>query len=176
MGGKRAVFLDRDGTINADSPHYIKSLGEFCFLPGAFAALQRLALLEAAIVVVTNQGVIGRKVVAVETIEGINRHMVEAIEAQGGRVTAVYYCPHAPWRGCACRKPRPGLLLAAAADFDIDLTRSFMVGDRETDMVAGRAAGCTPVLLAPQRPPWAAPDLALAADLSGAVDRIEALL
>ena len=148
-----ALFLDRDGTINGDRPDYVKNLAEFHFLPGAFAAMKRLSTLGLPLIIVTNQSQIGQGVTAESVIQGINDHMVREIEAHGGRVTAVYVCPHAPWGGCDCRKPKPGLLLRAAKDHHIDLARSFMVGDRVSDVAAAVAAGCRSVFISPTLSP-----------------------
>ena len=180
-GSRRMVFLDRDGTINQDSPDYIKSPAEFSFLPGAFAAMRRLAGLGIDVIVVTNQGVIGRQMVEEEVIDEINRQMVEEIECEGGNIAGVYLCPHAPWMGCACRKPEPGMLSQASQDYGIDLSRSFMVGDKESDVEAGKAAGCLPILLSPDCGPSAMgghrPDGAIvASNLYQATQRIENVL
>lgn len=151
MGTGRAVFLDRDGTINADRPDYVKGWEEFHFFPEALAALRRLARLEVDIIVVTNQSAIGRRVISATVVSEINRRMVSEIERHGGRITAVYVCPHVPWAGCPCRKPKPGLLLRAAARHRIDLSQSFMVGNHISDAEAAVAVGCKPILISPDR-------------------------
>jgi D-glycero-D-manno-heptose 1,7-bisphosphate phosphatase len=138
----RAVFIDRDGVICRNRGDYVKSWEEFIFLPGALKALSRLARLDPYVIVITNQSIINRHMVAVEVVENIHARMVRAIEAAGGRVDRVMYCPHRPNEHCACRKPQPGLLLMAAEELDLDLSQSYLVGDAETDMQAGRAAGC----------------------------------
>jgi D-glycero-D-manno-heptose 1,7-bisphosphate phosphatase len=149
MGCGRAVFLDRDGTINADRPDYIKSWQEFHFLPHALDALRRLAALELDIIVVTNQSAIGRELLTAQVAADINERMVGEIRRHGGRVSAVYLCPHLPSAGCGCRKPKPGLLQRAAQDHGIDLSRSFMVGDKLSDVAAGQAAGCQAIYITP---------------------------
>ena len=138
----RAVFVDRDGVICHNRKDHVKSWGEFVFLPGSLDALRRLADLDLPIVVITNQAAINRGIVAAEMVEDINARMVQAIETAGGRVDRVVYCPHRPNEGCACRKPQPGMLLRAAQDMGIDLSQSYMVGDAETDVQAGRTVGC----------------------------------
>lgn len=142
-----AVFLDRDGVINRDRADYVKAWHEFEFLPGALQALRRLAQLARPVVVVTNQSAIGRGLVSRQAVEEIHTHMVAAIQAAGGRVDAVLYCPHRPEERCACRKPQPGLLLQAAERLGLDLGRSVLVGDAASDIGAARAAGCRPVLV-----------------------------
>ncbi|HIE37908.1 MAG TPA: D-glycero-beta-D-manno-heptose 1,7-bisphosphate 7-phosphatase [Anaerolineae bacterium] len=138
----RAVFIDRDGVICRNRDDHVKSWEEFVFLPGALEALARLASLDLRIVVITNQAVINRRMVPMEVVEEIHARMVRAIEAAGGRVDRVMYCPHRPEEHCACRKPQPGLLLMAAEELGLDLSRCYLVGDAQTDMQAGRAAGC----------------------------------
>ncbi len=144
---RAAVFLDRDGVINENRADYVKSRGEFVFLPGVMQPLRRLAQSDLAIVVITNQSAIGRGLVSPEEAEAINRFMVEEIERLGGRVDGLFCCPHRPDEGCECRKPRPGLLLRAAKELCLDLQRSFLVGDALSDVEAARAAGCQPVLV-----------------------------
>lgn len=142
-----AVFLDRDGVINENRRDYVRSWAEFSFLPQAFPALRRLAASPFAVVVVSNQSAIGRGLVEQSTVEEIHRRMTRQIEAQGGRLDGVFYCPHRPDEGCDCRKPQPGLLLAAAAALELDLARSFLIGDAESDVLAALNAGCFPLLV-----------------------------
>lgn len=142
-----AVFLDRDGVINANRPDYVKSWAEVRFLPGVFRALARLARTPFAIVVVTNQSPVGRGLLAPEVAEEINRRIQAMVAAHGGRIDAVYLCPHRPEEGCACRKPKPGLLLRAAQERDLNLAASYMVGDALSDVEAARAAGVHPILV-----------------------------
>jgi len=138
----RAVFFDRDGVICRNRNDHVKSWEEFVFLPGVLEALARLARLDLYIVVITNQAVINRGIVPVEVVEDVNAHMVRAIETAGGRVDRVMYCPHRPDENCGCRKPQPGMLLMAAEELGLDLSQSYLIGDAETDMQTGRAAGC----------------------------------
>ncbi len=138
----RAVFVDRDGVICRNRDDHVKSWEEFVFLPGALEALARLASTDLYIVVITNQAIINRHMVPAEVVEEIHARMVRAIEATGGRVDRVMYCPHRPDEHCSCRKPQPGLLLMAAEELGLDLSHSYLVGDAEADMQAGRAVGC----------------------------------
>ena len=144
---KAAVFLDRDGVINRDRPDYVKSWEEFEFLPGVQDAFRVLALGPRQIVVVSNQSCIGRGLVSRETVDEIHARMTEAVRRSGGRIDAVYYCPHRPDEDCPCRKPRPGLILKAALELDIDLAASWMVGDDLKDLETAKAAGVRPVLV-----------------------------
>ncbi len=142
-----AVFLDRDGVINQNRADYVRTWEQVEFLPGVFDALRRLAGSQFAVVVVTNQSAIGRGIMAAETLQGIHDGMAARIADEGGRVDAIYACPHAPDAGCDCRKPQPGMLLQAAAELDIDLANSYLVGDALTDIQAALAAGCRPVMV-----------------------------
>lgn len=139
---RRAVFIDRDGVICRNRDDYVKSWEEFAFLPGVLRALARLARLGLYTIVTTNQSIINRHIVTVEVVEDIHARMVQAIEAAGGRVDRVMYCPHRPEEHCTCRKPQPGLLLAAAQELSLDLSQSYLIGDAETDIQAGQAVGC----------------------------------
>ena len=138
------ILLDRDGVINANRPDHVKTWAEFTFLPGALSALRHLAGLEWPIAVITNQSIIDRGLATQETVEAINARMIAEVQAAGGRIDGVWYCPHVPEAGCACRKPAPGLILAAAEALHLDLTRSFLVGDAISDIQAAHAAGVYP--------------------------------
>jgi D-glycero-D-manno-heptose 1,7-bisphosphate phosphatase len=175
-----AIFLDRDGVINENRADYVKSWSEAEFLPGVFDALRRLAQANLAIVLITNQSAVGRGIISHEEAIQINQRVVETIRAQGGRVDGTYLCPHHPDENCACRKPRPGLLLQAADELDLDLGRSYFIGDAVTDMQAADAAGVKGILVLTGRGqeqvsrasledslPWP-----VAADLGAAVDHI----
>ena len=140
-----AIFLDRDGVINHNRSDYVKTWEEYIFLPNVFEPLKRLAQSEYTIVIISNQSPIGRGLVQRETVEAINQRMKAEIESRGGRVDGVYYCPHHPDEECDCRKPRPGLLLRAARELNLDLSRSYFIGDAVSDVEAALAADCTPL-------------------------------
>ncbi len=144
---RSAVFLDRDGVIIENRADYVKTLSEIKFIRGAVEALARLAKTDWLIVIVTNQAAIGRHIITRDTAEAINRNVVQAVVAAGGRVDGVYVCPHTPDDGCACRKPAPGLLLQAAAELGIALEASVMIGDAVSDVRAALAAGAKPIFL-----------------------------
>jgi D-glycero-D-manno-heptose 1,7-bisphosphate phosphatase len=173
----RAVLLDRDGVINENRPDHVKLWNEFTFLPGALAALRLLWRAGWTTVVVSNQAVIGRGVVPSSAIEMIERRMTQAVDEYGGRIAAVFHCPHRPDDGCGCRKPRPGLLLRAAERFGLELDQSYLIGDALTDIAAGHAVGCACILvqtgLGQQQSPEGNGDTAVnyhvAADLLAAV-------
>jgi D-glycero-D-manno-heptose 1,7-bisphosphate phosphatase len=175
-----AIFLDRDGVINDNRADYVKNWVEFCFLPGALAALQKLATLGWPTVIITNQSAIGRGLISQASIEQIHRQMIEAIHWAGGRIHGIYYCPHPPEDGCNCRKPRPGLLLQAQAHLHIDLARSILVGDAVSDLQAAQAVGSLPILVKSGRgrdqlgrwPQEKRGEILVAEDLADAVEQI----
>jgi len=136
-----AIFLDRDGVIIENREQYVRSWEDVCFLDGAKASLALLATTPYRIVIVTNQSAIGRGILTAEAVDEMNQRLVREIRVAGGRVDAVYVCPHAPDIACDCRKPRPGLLLKAAVELDLNLAQSYMVGDALSDVEAGLAAG-----------------------------------
>jgi D-glycero-D-manno-heptose 1,7-bisphosphate phosphatase len=138
----RAIFLDRDGVICENRPDHVKSWDEFRFLPGAKNGLAALSRLGLPIIVVTNQAVVGRGMAPASVVDDIHRRMVKEIEASGGRIDRVLYCPHRPEDLCGCRKPEPGMLVQVAREMNIDLSRSYLIGDATTDLVAGQLVGC----------------------------------
>ena len=141
------VFLDRDGVINENRQDHVKSWTEFRFLPGAIEAIVRLTRAGLRVFVVTNQAAISRGLLERSTLERLHLQMVSSIEARGGRIDAVIYCPHRSEEACDCRKPRPGLLLQTVEQFGIDPRQAVMVGDALTDIDAGRAAGFETILV-----------------------------
>ncbi|HSN74839.1 MAG TPA: D-glycero-beta-D-manno-heptose 1,7-bisphosphate 7-phosphatase [Anaerolineae bacterium] len=177
---RAAVFLDRDGVLNQNRANYVRTWAQVEFLHGVFEAVQRLAGSSFVVVVVTNQSAVGRGLMTCEALTAINQGIVQQVQQAGGRIDAVYACPHRPDEGCPCRKPRPGMLLQAAVDLGIDLERSFLVGDARSDVEAGLAAGCQPIMVRTGRGTKQAAGLAasglgrvpVVADLAAAVDLI----
>ena len=143
---KRAVFLDRDGTIARDV-HYCRRVDDFELLPTVPEAIRFLNANGFRVVVITNQSGIARRYFTDETLSQIHRKMREELARYDGQVDAVYYCPHHPDDGCDCRKPRTALFLRAAKELDIDFSSSFVVGDMQMDIDAGKALGCKTVLV-----------------------------
>jgi D-glycero-D-manno-heptose 1,7-bisphosphate phosphatase len=143
----RAIFLDRDGVICKNRADHVKNWSEFEFLPRVKKSLATLSRLGLPIIIVTNQAVIGRGMVTVETLEDIHRCMVAEIATHGGRIDRLIYCPHRPEDECDCRKPKPGMLLQAAAEMGIDLTQSYLIGDAASDIQAGQQVGCRTFLV-----------------------------
>jgi D-glycero-D-manno-heptose 1,7-bisphosphate phosphatase len=142
-----AVFLDRDGVINENRDDYVKSIDELEFLPGAVDAAGRLSAAGIRIVIVSNQQGVGRGIISPKSLEQVNAAVLRKLVESDVKVSGVYYCPHLKEDDCECRKPKPGLLIKAAADLEIDLNRSVFVGDAPSDVQAGRAAGCATVLV-----------------------------
>jgi D-glycero-D-manno-heptose 1,7-bisphosphate phosphatase len=147
LAHKPAIFLDRDGVIVENRADYIKSLDEVHILPGALAALASATGQDCRIIVVTNQSVIGRGLLSEAGLRAINASLDATIRAAGGRIDAWYFCPHHPRDGCACRKPKPGMLLDAATDWNLDLPASVLIGDAVTDLQAARAAGARAIMV-----------------------------
>lgn len=142
-----ALFLDRDGVIIENRPAYVRSWEDVFIYPQALAALVSARQSPYRIVIVTNQSAVGRGLISLSTARLINQRLVTKIEAAGGRIDGVFMCPHAPEDNCACRKPKPGLLLDAARKLSLNLNRSVLIGDALTDLSAGRAAGVAQTIL-----------------------------
>ena len=143
----KLVVLDRDGTINHDSDQYIKSPAEWKPIKGSLEAIARLAQNGWRLVVATNQSGIGRGLFDMATLNAIHDAMHRAVHRAGGRIDAVFFCPHADASHCECRKPRPGMLLEVARRMNVDLAEVPMVGDSLRDLQAAAAAGARPVLV-----------------------------
>jgi D-glycero-D-manno-heptose 1,7-bisphosphate phosphatase len=142
-----ALFIDRDGVINCLRPgDYVLDWSQFVFVPGIREALKELSSLGLPMIVISNQAAVGKGLLAPAGLGDITARMNEALLADGTTLAAAYYCPHRIEDHCPCRKPKSALLLSAAADFNIDLSRSVFVGDSDTDIQAARAAGCASVL------------------------------
>ena len=144
---RRAVFLDRDGTLMEDVG-YPSSPDSVMLVPGATKALLELREAGFALVVVSNQSGVARGLISPDQARAVHERLMAELAEAGAGVDGSYYCFHGPDAGCDCRKPAPGMILRAAAELGIDLGQSTMVGDKRIDAQAGRAAGCTTVLLA----------------------------
>jgi len=143
----KIVFIDRDGVINKDRPDYVRSWSEFEFLPGSLDALELLTLNGYQIILITNQSVINRRMVTAAGLQEIHKKMTATVVDHGGSIEAIYYCPHLPEDGCNCRKPEPGLIYRAQADYGLDLSKTCMIGDNMKDIRCARRAGCGRVIL-----------------------------
>lgn len=154
---QKAIFLDRDGTINKYIG-FLRNINDFELLPGVNEAIKMINASGYLAIVVTNQPVIARGEVSFAELDEIHNKMETLLGKDGAYLDAIYFCPHHPHKGyegeipklkfdCDCRKPKPGLLIKAAEDFNIDLSKSWMIGDGESDVLAGKAAGCKTILL-----------------------------
>ncbi|MBW2412561.1 MAG: D-glycero-beta-D-manno-heptose 1,7-bisphosphate 7-phosphatase [Deltaproteobacteria bacterium] len=144
---KKVVFLDRDGTINRDSPGYIKSREEFEFLPGSLEAIRALTLNGFTMIVITNQSALPRQLISLGELKHIHSMLLQGARSNGGEITDIFYCPHMPEDVCDCRKPEPGLILNARHKYSIDLADAVMVGDSYRDIGCGINAGCGKTVL-----------------------------
>ena len=149
----KAVFLDRDGSINEDR-HYLYRIEDFVFLPGVVEALRLLRKAGFLLIVVTNQSGIGRGYYTEADFQKLNAWMLEELKRQGVTVAATYYCPHLPdakipryRKDCDCRKPRTGMFMDAVRDFQIDLKQSYAVGDKLRDCAICRETECRGFLI-----------------------------
>jgi D-glycero-D-manno-heptose 1,7-bisphosphate phosphatase len=143
----KLVILDRDGTINHDSDHYIKSPAEWRPIEGSLEAIARLTQAGYRVVVATNQSGIARGLFDTATLIAIHDRLQRAAGLAGGRIDAFFFCPHAADSACACRKPKPGMLIEIARRFNVSLADVYMVGDAPRDVEAAAAAGARPVLV-----------------------------
>ncbi len=149
--GRGAVFLDRDGVLNERPPphKYVTQAHEFRWLPGAADAVARLTDAGLLVFVVSNQRGIARRLVSWDTLAQIEARIQDELGRRGSAVTSFYYCPHNVTDGCDCRKPKPGLVLRAAKEHRLDLNASTVIGDDESDVAAGHAAGCATIRIGP---------------------------
>lgn len=153
MKKNTAVFLDRDGTIN-EEVGYLDSLDKFKVIPGAYEAIRLINESGMKVVVISNQAGVARGFFTEDFVKITHEHLENALRQKGAYIDNFYYCPHHPTEGiesyrkdCNCRKPASGMLLRAAQDLNIDLTRSYLVGDRFNDMEAGKKIGVRGVLV-----------------------------
>jgi D-glycero-D-manno-heptose 1,7-bisphosphate phosphatase len=178
------LFLDRDGVLIENRPRYVRAVSEVVFLSGAVPALAEFARLapDWLIVIVSNQAGIGHGLVSRAVVDDINALIAAQLRAAGGRLDAIYFCPHRPDEDCSCRKPKPGLLLQAAADLGIDCAASLLIGDAATDVQAALAAGVRPIFVQTGLPERLAAEQAQAealqatvcADLAAALAHLQA--
>lgn len=143
----KLCILDRDGTINEDSAEYVKSPGEWRPLPGALEAIAKLNHAGWHVVIATNQSGLGRGLFDVAALNAMHAKLHTMLAAVGGRVDAIFYCPHAPDEACRCRKPESGLFEQIGERYGVDLTGMPAVGDSARDLIAAHGAGCAPHLV-----------------------------
>ena len=160
---KKAAFLDRDGVINRKPPEgqYVTNWETMEVLAGTREAIRTLNQAGYFVVIVSNQRCVAKGLITRSQLDGMHARMCHELEVGGARIDAVYYCPHDLHPPCHCRKPQPGMLLGAARIHGLDLSESWMIGDTEQDMLAGKSAGCrTARLTEDSRPPFEADVLA----------------
>ena len=172
----KLVILDRDGVINFDSDRYIKSPAEWKPIPGSLEAIARLTQAGYRVVVATNQSGIDRGLFDMDTLNAIHDKMHNAVIAAGGRIDAIFYCPHTSESSCNCRKPKPGLFERIAECFNTDLADAYAIGDSLRDLEAAGAAGAQPVLVlsgkGTQEEDWVPEGTRVFLDLAAAVGHI----
>ena len=177
----RFLILDRDGVINQESEEFIKSPAEWIPIPGSLEAIARANQLGYRVVVISNQSGLARGYFDIGQLNEIHASMLSEVVRFGGRIEAIFFCPHGPDDDCACRKPRPGLLLDLAQRLNIDWDTTILIGDRETDMLAATAVGARKILVKTGRGKSAInavkslPDVTICADLASAVDQLETI-
>jgi D-glycero-D-manno-heptose 1,7-bisphosphate phosphatase len=143
----RVIVLDRDGVINHDSDQFIKSPEEWRPIPGSLEAVARLNHAGFRVVVATNQSGVGRGLLDIATLNAIHERMHKALAQVGGRIDAIFYCPHTADSQCECRKPKPGMLEEIGRRFNVDMTGIPCVGDSPRDLAAAQAVGAQPMLV-----------------------------
>ena len=146
-GPTKIIILDRDGVINADNADYIKCATEWLPLPGSIEAICTLCQQGYSVYVATNQSGIGRGLFSLGDYQAINDKMINTVNAGGGKIAGVFYCPHTPDDNCGCRKPKPGLFRQIAAHAGQSIEGVAAIGDSRRDLEASAAAGCRPILI-----------------------------
>lgn len=147
MTSTHYILMDRDGVINHDSDDYIKSPEEWQPIEGSLEAIALFNQFNYKIVVITNQASLARGLFDKDTLERIHAKMHSMVAEKGGKIEAIYYCPHSPENNCDCRKPKPGLLQSFAADNKVALKDLYFIGDSLRDIQAAQAAGAHPILV-----------------------------
>ncbi|WP_210397949.1 D-glycero-beta-D-manno-heptose 1,7-bisphosphate 7-phosphatase [Motiliproteus sediminis] len=141
------VILDRDGVINQDSDHYVKSVDEWIPIPGSTEAIARLSQAGYKVAIATNQSGLARGYFDQQQLDAMHAKMTALVEAAGGRIDGIFFCPHGPDDRCDCRKPLPGMIHQIEQAFDLSAERAYIVGDSLRDLQAGQACGCIPILV-----------------------------
>jgi D-glycero-D-manno-heptose 1,7-bisphosphate phosphatase len=170
MHTTKLVILGRDGILNEYREQHVTTPAEWQPVPGALEAVARMNHAGWHVVVATNQSGIGRGMIDMSAVNAVHAHMNRQLQTVGGRLDAVFFCPHTPEDQCDCRKPKPGMLLDVGERYGIDLAQVPVVGDTARDLVAAHAAGCEPHLVLSGRAALLAPDAvqALLAQVPGA--------
>lgn len=161
------VLLDRDGTINVDSG-YLRDPAGLELLPGVIDGLWHMQALGMRLAVISNQSGVGRGYFTLDDVTAVNDQLLVLLREHNIQLEGMFICPHAPWEGCDCRKPLPGLIVQAARQLGFDPRDSVVIGDKESDVLSGRAAGARTILIAPKEAPVDTLADTLAVDLRGA--------
>ena len=147
---KRAIFLDRDGVLNKERHDYVKTIQELEIFPNIGINIKKINDKGFLVIVITNQSAVGRKLTSTNEIEKIHNSLQDYLKKWDAKIDAFYYCPHIPDDNCNCRKPKSGLLIQAANDYNIDLQNSWMIGDHDSDVQSGLNAGCNSIMVTPE--------------------------
>jgi D-glycero-D-manno-heptose 1,7-bisphosphate phosphatase len=177
---KAAIFLDRDGTLNVEKGHLFR-YEDWEWIPGAVEAIIQINRMDLMAIVITNQAGVARGYYDEEAIHELHNQVSNLLSQCGARIDAYYYCPHHPQYGamvnCTCRKPAPGMLLQAGVDHNLDMSRSWIIGDKLSDVEAGFRAGATPILVrtgyGEMQQALGAPGVQIQPDILSAVQYIE---
>ena len=143
----KAIFLDRDGVINHERKDYVKNINEFIIFEGVSEAIKILKEYNFLVIIITNQSAINRKLLSVKRLNEIHSYLQNHLKKNHTFVDAIYYCPHTPKENCSCRKPKPGMILKAVNDFNINLKNSHLIGNSQHDVQAAKLARCNGILL-----------------------------
>lgn len=139
---KKAIFLDRDGVLNKKRDDYVKSIDELEIFPNIYESIKKFNENNFLVVIITNQSAINRKLTTSQKVDEIHQTIKNEIKKNNGIIDGIYVCPHTPHESCQCRKPKPGLLMKAIDELGIDPKLSWMVGDSDSDIMAGKNVGC----------------------------------
>ncbi|UCE73850.1 MAG: D-glycero-beta-D-manno-heptose 1,7-bisphosphate 7-phosphatase [Methanomassiliicoccales archaeon] len=142
----KAVFLDRDGTVN-EEVNYLSSIEQIKILPKASKAIKLLNENGFKVIIITNQSGVARGYFSIQTLKGVHDHLQNLLFREGAKIDAIYFCPHHPDDGCSCRKPKTESIKKAQDEFKIDLSKSYMIGDKYIDLETGHNAGLKTVLV-----------------------------
>ncbi|MFH1857228.1 MAG: D-glycero-beta-D-manno-heptose 1,7-bisphosphate 7-phosphatase [Candidatus Omnitrophota bacterium] len=145
----KVIFLDRDGVINRDPGEkiYVTSIKDFKFIPGVIKAVRGLSFAGYKIFIISNQQGVAKNILSEATLNEITKQMRQNFEKEGAEIAGIYYCTHLKEESCGCRKPKPGLIKKAVKGLKVDLKDSFFIGDTESDIKTGKAAGCKTILV-----------------------------
>ena len=138
----KLIILDRDGVINEDSDNYVRSVDEWLPIDGSVEAIAKLSKAGYSIAVATNQSGLARDYFPPETLDAMHQKMTDLVQSEGGKIDAIFFCPHGPDDACECRKPKPGMINQALAQFHQPASETWVVGDSLRDIQAGQQSGC----------------------------------